>query len=151
MLSLSLFSSSKSVSVAISNREKIIQFFQNNDEEINKSNLILLLIKGVLKNYKITDFENIIFSRGPGGFTSIRSMISIAQGLSLGTTIKILTVDTFEIFLSEIEPKNGLTVVFFQDSRNDFYFKLFSFSKDKWKEESKIFSGLEKRYKGKDF
>lgn len=151
MLSLSLFSSSKSVSVSISNKEKIIRYLEKNDDEINKSNHILSLIEEILKSYKITDFENIIFPRGPGGFTSIRSIISISQGLSIGTNIKLLTVDTFQIFLSEIEPTCGLNIIFFQESRNDFYFKFFYFEKGRWLEKSKICSGLEKDIKKKIF
>ena len=125
MLSLSIFSSSKSVSLAVSKEKKIIKFIEKNDNQVNKSNILLILIQNVLKEYELSLFKNIIFSRGPGGFTSIRSLIAISQGLCLNSNINLLSVTTFELFLCQLMPKKGVTLICFKESRRDFYYQFY--------------------------
>ena len=127
MLSLSIFSSSKSVSLAISKEKKIIKFIEKNDNQKNKSNTLLILIQNILKEYELGLFKNIIFSRGPGGFTSIRSLIAISQGLCLNSNIKLLSVTTFELFLCQLTYKEGITLICFKESRRDFYYQFYIF------------------------
>ena len=143
MLSLSIFSSTKSVSLAISKKKKIIKFMKKNDDQVNKSNTLIILIQNVLKEYDIDLFDNIIFSRGPGGFTSIRSLIAISQGLCLTSNITLLSVTTFELYLCQLKPKKGITLVCFRESRRDFYYQFFKYKDGGWRKISKIFSGLQ--------
>ena len=149
MLSLSIFSSSKSVSLAVSKEKKIIKFIEKNDNQVNKSNTLLILIQNVLKEYELSLFKNIIFSRGPGGFTSIRSLIAISQGLCLNSNINLLSVTTFELFLCQLMPKKGVTLICFKESRRDFYYQFYIYDDGEWKKISKIFSGLSNEIKKK--
>ena len=149
MLSLSIFSSSKSVSLAISKEKKIIKFIEKNDNQKNKSNTLLILIQNILKEYELGLFKNIIFSRGPGGFTSIRSLIAISQGLCLNSNIKLLSVTTFELLLCQLTYKKGITLICFKESRRDFYYQFFIYEGDEWKKISKIFSGFKDEIKKK--
>ena len=140
MLTLSLFSSSQSVSVSVSVKKKIRTFHEIQNQSI-KSDVIMQLLSKVLQVYN-NDFENIIISRGPGGFTSIRNLLSISQGLSLTNGAKIRTVNTFEIFLPYFSGKKKKIVVIFKDSRKDFYYQFYTKNNNKWQKESKIFSGF---------
>ena len=149
MLSLSIFSSSKSVSLAISKEKKIIKFIEKNDNQKNKSNTLLILIQNILKEYELGLFKNIIFSRGPGGFTSIRSLIAISQGLCLSSNIKLLSVTTFELLLCQLTHKEGITLICFKESRRDFYYQFYIYEGGEWKKISKIFSGFQDEIKKK--
>lgn len=140
MLSLSLFSSSQSVSVSVSVKKKIKTFYEIQNQSV-KSDVIMYLLSKVLEIYK-NNFEYIIISRGPGGFTSIRNLLSISQGLSLTNGAKIRTVNTFEIFLPNFRRKKKNIIIIFKDSRKDFFYQFYSNNNNIWQKESKIFSGF---------
>ena len=140
MLSLSLFSSSQSVSVAVGVKKKIKTFYTINNNNL-KSDIIMQLLVKVFKVYA-NEFDNIIISKGPGGFTSIRNLLSISQGLSLTNDAKIYTVNTFEIFLPHFRIIKNPIVIIFKDSRKDFYYQFYSNNNNIWRKESKIFSGF---------
>ena len=140
MLSLSLFSSSQSVSVSVCVKKKIKTFYEIQNQSM-KSDVIMHLLSKVFQTYN-NDFEYIIIPRGPGGFTSIRNLLSISQGLSLTNGAKIRTVSTFEIFLPYFRRKKKKIVIIFKDSRKDFFYQFYSNNNDKWQKESKIFSGF---------
>ena len=140
MLSLSLFSSSQSVSVYVCVKKKIKTFYEIQNQSM-KSDAIMHLLSKIFQTYN-NDFEYIIITRGPGGFTSIRSLLSISQGLSLTNGAKIRTVNTFEIFLPYFRRKKKKIVIIFKDSRKDFFYQFYGNNNDIWQKESKIFSGF---------
>jgi len=140
MLSLSLFSSSQSVSVSVSVEKKIKTFYEIQKQSM-KSDVIIHLLSKVFEIYK-NDFEYIIIPRGPGGFTSIRNLLSISQGLSLTNGAKIRTVNTFEVFLPYFKKKKKKKFIIFRDSRKDFFYQFYSNNNNIWQKESKIFSGF---------
>ena len=141
MISLSLFCSSDSVSLALFDKEKEILFLQKKTESKNKSDILIALIKKLFENFSSKKLRFIYFSRGPGSFTSIRSLVSIAQGIRLSNKSKIMTTTIFEIFLFQIL-KNKKPVLFvYKDSRRDFYFQFFDFIDLKFVKVSRILSG----------
>ena len=80
MLSLSIFSSSQRISVAIYEGTSLKVFVEKKIES-NKIDRIFLLLKKVIKN-KEKKIKKIFYSVGPGSFTAIRSIKSIAEGIS---------------------------------------------------------------------
>ena len=101
MLSLSLFSSSSNVSVAIARKAKLLKFFEITKEKKNiRSDKILELIQVMLKEYDNSKITEIILPRGPGSFTTLRNLLSISQGLSITNNAKIytLTKGMFDFF-----------------------------------------------------
>ncbi|MBK4775429.1 tRNA (adenosine(37)-N6)-threonylcarbamoyltransferase complex dimerization subunit type 1 TsaB [Candidatus Pantoea edessiphila] len=62
-------------------------------------NCILTLINELLQitNCKLIDIDVIAISIGPGNFTGIRIGISVAQGLALGKSTKIICISTLQI------------------------------------------------------
>ena len=142
MLSLSLYSSSQSVSVSIyKNKEKLL-FLEKKNQDVKKSDELILLIQKALKKEPFNSITHIYFSRGPGGFTAIRALISISQGLAIAGKAKIRTVTIFEALISCFKKKiTGNILVLFKDARKDYYFQFFKFKKGLWIKDSNIFCG----------
>ena len=72
MLSLSIFSSSQRMSIALY-KDKMLEEFYEKDLDGVKMDAIFLLLKKIFKNRRI-QIEQIFYSIGPGSFTSIRSI-----------------------------------------------------------------------------
>ena len=143
MLSLSLFSSSSNVSIAIARKAKLLKFLEITKGKKNiRSDKILELIQVILKEYDNSKITEIILPRGPGSFTTLRNLISISQGLSITNNAKIYTLTKFDTFLPHVRFSNEALLLFFKDSRKDFYFQFFENQNLKWIKSSKIFCGF---------
>ena len=77
------------------------------------------------EDFPINKINQIILPRGPGSFTGIRSLISVAQGLALGCNAKIRTVSTFEAIISSENFSEKKCLVIFKDSRDEYLFQFF--------------------------
>lgn len=141
MISLSIFCSSDSVSLALFNKEKEIFFLSQKSKSKNKSELLIPLIQKLFENFDYRNLSYIYFSRGPGSFTSIRTLVSIAQGIRLSSKAKILTTTIFKVFLNEILKKKKPVLFLYRDSRKDFYFQFYDCVDSEFMNVSRILSG----------
>lgn len=141
MISLSLYSSSNSVSVSVHCNKKKIKFLKKKVDNHDKSNTLILLLKEIFMEIKPSSINKIFFSRGPGSFTSLRSLIAIAQGIRIFSQAKIYTVTMFEIFLIQLIKHQTSFLFIYQDGRSDFYFQFFELLKNTTEKSSKIQSG----------
>ena len=60
------------------------------------SQLVLPEIVRLMEEVQIrfTDLTAVVFGKGPGSFTGLRTACSVAQGLALGAGISVLPIDT---------------------------------------------------------
>ena len=114
MLSLSIFSSSQRISVALYEGKLLKKFFE---KIINgkQNDSIFLLINKVLN--KKMNISNIFFSVGPGSFTALRAIKAIAQAIAFSHKAKIISVTEFEIYLSCFKNYENDILVFYENSK----------------------------------
>jgi len=146
MLSLSLFCSSQRISVALYRQKKLMNFFSNKIVD-NKIESIFSILKKAIRNNSIENLSKIFVSSGPGSFTAIRSIKAIAQGLSLATSAKIISVSTFESFLNNLKNKNSYAIIYFESNKQNFFFQMFKLGLNKNDIKSKVFYGDAKKLK----
>ena len=123
MLSLSIFSSSQRISVALYERDNLKKYSERKiiDKKIDS---IFSLLNKILKNNK-KGVDRIYFSVGPGSYTALRSIKAIAQGISLFYKSEIINVTDFEIYLAHLQNNKNNALVFFEAFNKKFFYQYF--------------------------
>ena len=147
MISLTLQSSKSCVSVALYRKAKMLSFIKLKKKEIKRTENLMQLLEKLLKDFPGKQISQIIFTRGPGSFTAIRSVTAIAQGLALGFGAKLKTLSTFEAILGSFDFPMPKCVVIFRDSREEFLFQFFQQTSSGSLVSNKINSGDLKKIK----
>lgn len=79
----------------------------------NSSATLIPAIQAGLKalDLQLCDLKAIVFGRGPGSFTGLRTSCAIAQGLALGADLPLLPIDTLLAVAEEARYQHGCTDV----------------------------------------
>ena len=83
---------------------------------------------------KFTDLNAIVFGRGPGSFTGLRTSCAIAQGLAMGADLPLLPIDTLLAVAEEARHLHGTTdVMAVLDARmSEVYHAAYRYSDGVW-------------------
>jgi len=85
----------------------------------------------------LASLDAIVFGRGPGSFTGLRTACAVAQGLAFGVDVPVLPVDTLLAVAEEARVQAGspdqLTVLAMLDARMDeIYSAVYRWSEGAW-------------------
>ena len=119
MLSLSIFTSSQTISVALYENRRLIKFLKNKINKNRIDNIFLLLREILCRNNN--DIKKIFFSSGPGSFTAARSIKSIAEGISAVTNAQVVKLTEFEIYLANFRTYKPNLIVFYETTNGNYF------------------------------
>lgn len=95
---LAIDTSTKYISLAIAEKDKIVSSFNRDLEQRHCARLIPEIDRFLKKaKLKLRDIDFIAFSKGPGSFTALRIGAATVKGIALATRIKIVGVPTLDV------------------------------------------------------
>ncbi len=88
----------------------------------------------------LADLDAIVFGRGPGSFTGLRTACSVAQGLAFGSGVPVLAVDTLLAVAEDAYHREGAQqVVALLDARMDeVYFAAYEREAGRWRQQGEF-------------
>jgi tRNA threonylcarbamoyladenosine biosynthesis protein TsaB len=86
---------------------------------------------------KLADLDAIVFGRGPGSFTGLRTACSVAQGLAFGANVPVLAVDTLLAVAEDARHRAGVEqIIAVLDARMDeVYCACFAREAGQWRQQ----------------
>lgn len=89
---------------------------------------------------RLSDLDAIVFGRGPGSFTGLRTACSVAQGLAFGASVPVLAVDTLLALAEDARHCHGVhRVVAVLDARmGEVYSACYLHESGAWQRQSEI-------------
>ena len=124
MLSLSIFCSSQTISLAIYNEKKLI-FLKKKKILDNKIEGIFKILKECTNKFELKKISQIYFSTGPGSFTALRSIKVISQALALSSNSVLRTTSSFSPLIASIQNKDKKVLACFKSTNNKFFYQIF--------------------------
>jgi tRNA threonylcarbamoyladenosine biosynthesis protein TsaB len=84
--------------------------------------------------------DAIVFGRGPGSFTGLRTACSVAQGLAFGADVPVLAADTLMAVAEDARHREGATqVVAVLDARMDeVYAAAYAYAAGRWQQQGEF-------------
>ena len=140
---LAFDTSTETMFIAVANGEQV---WQHTGEGGAKTSATLIpAIMALLReaNVQLADLDAIVFGRGPGSFTGLRTACSVAQGLAFGANVKVLPIDTLLAVAEDARIEHGVNrVVAVLDARmGEVYSAAYAFEAGQWHVESDIHLG----------
>ena len=125
---LCLETSSKSCSVSISKKNKLIYTKESDGEGYKHSELLHSFIEKSMINSKL-EYDQLMavsVGIGPGSFTGLRIGLSSAKGICYSKDIPLITINSLEILAHKYKTTNDeILVPMFDARRKEVYFSIF--------------------------
>ena len=144
MLSLSLFSSSQTISLAIFEKKKLKRILKKNIQD-NRIEGVFEILEKCSVSFDLKKLSFIYLCNGPGSFTALRSLKSIAQALAISSGAKITFVSSFSPFFSMMRGKEKILVCF-EGTKKTLFFQLFKNKKSMFFPSEDLKFGKEKYF-----
>ncbi len=126
MLTLSIDTTAKTCSVAVSD-DTLLSLFSVNNTLTHSENLMLMVDSALrTAGKKISEVEAIAVSVGPGSFTGVRIGVSAVKGLAFGKDIKIAPVSTLDALSYNAADTDGIVCASMDARRGQTYFAIFN-------------------------
>lgn len=119
---LAFDSSTETLSVAVARGDHVPVLSRTSAGGAQASTTLLPAIDALLgeAGIRMGDLDAIVFGRGPGSFTGLRTACAVAQGLGFGARVPVLAVDTLLAVAEEARHAGGHErVVAVLDARMD--------------------------------
>ena len=118
---LAFDTSTETLSIAVARAGSVLHEHQSAGGPQASATLIPALMALLTQaGLRLSELDAIVFGRGPGSFTGLRTACSVAQGLGFGSGVPVLAVDTLLAVAEEARARQGVTqVVAVLDARMD--------------------------------
>lgn len=124
---LAIDTSTKFLSLALADGEKIIASFHRDLEQQHCARLIPGIDKLLKKaKLKLKDINCIAFSKGPGSFTGLRIGAATVKGLALATKKRLVGVPSLDILAYNAKDSRELIVPIIDAKRGNVYASIYS-------------------------
>ncbi|MEM9052570.1 MAG: tRNA (adenosine(37)-N6)-threonylcarbamoyltransferase complex dimerization subunit type 1 TsaB [Bacteroidota bacterium] len=102
---LSLETSTKNCSVALSDGDQIIALKEDGSDKYTHAEKLHFFIEEVINraSLKYSDLKAVAVSEGPGSYTGLRIGVSAAKGMAYALNIPLIAVNTLEAMADSIE------------------------------------------------
>ncbi len=123
---LHIESSSTICSVALSDGQKLLDYFNAQETNVHSELLTVFISNLLVKNkLAIHDLKAISVSKGPGSFTGLRIGVSVAKGICFGTGIPLIGINTLEAMAGARISENRNTCIVMDARNGQVYYGLF--------------------------
>lgn len=125
---LAIDTSTKFLSLALADEEKIIASFHRDLEQQHCARLIPEIGRLLKKaRLKLKDIDYIAFSKGPGSFTGLRIGAATVKGLALATKKRLVGIPSLDILAYNAVDGQKLIVPIVDARRGNVYASIYSF------------------------
>lgn len=136
---LAFDTSTDSMSIAVSDGQRVWQHTGPGGAQASSTLIPAILALLAQAGLALADLDALVFGRGPGSFTGLRTACSVAQGLAFGARLPVLPLDTLLALAEEARfAQQGAAPVDLQltallDARmNEMYVQRFGFAGGRW-------------------
>ena len=136
---LAFDTSTDSMSIAVSDGQRVWRHSGPGGAQASSTLIPAILALLAQAGLALVELDALVFGRGPGSFTGLRSACSVAQGLAFGARLPVLPVDTLLALAEEARfAQQGAATVDLQltallDARmNEMYVQRFGFTGGRW-------------------
>ena len=131
---LSMDTSTKTFSLAVSSNEKILSFKHIKLKKV-LSQSIMPAIDDILKKskLKVSQLDGFAVGLGPGSFTSLRVGLSTIKGLSYATQKPVVGISSLEVIASGLEAHDQTICVLCDAKRNLVYSNFYQYQNNSLK------------------
>jgi tRNA threonylcarbamoyladenosine biosynthesis protein TsaB len=104
---LALDTSTETLSIAVQDGDKLWEHTSAGGAQASSTLIPAIYALLAQAGLKLAELDAIVFGRGPGSFTGLRTACSVVQGLALGAGLKVLPVDTLMAVAQEARLQLG--------------------------------------------